>query len=363
GGTCTLYLQIASESYAVGSYPINLTYNYTNSNANYSISTTVYQHVDLYAGGRTGVYVFNGESFESALLQNSSNVNVMVHDNYGNLYFNSESFVYEYNGRITKRLGIMQPPNTINSLTIDNNSNVIAGTSAGVYYCNLNESSCSLLNDNKGIIPSSSNILGVAYAVNTSNILYITESTNAYSCIESGTYDAPTMNCKKLITGSNPQYYTNSLSAYNGVLYAGVGTSFESYGTLWNPYSVTPTIIAPAYISSVQVNSYGALFGVNRPSIYNESSIYFCMASGTECVAESSGAGRYITGNINATTMDGAGYIYGVGSNINSGDFSVVKNAYGFFESQTPTTNWQPIVATESLAALVTLSSLVILNK
>ncbi|MFN7094656.1 MAG: hypothetical protein ACK4M7_04755, partial [Burkholderiales bacterium] len=36
GGNCTFYLQLAGESFPAGVYPINLTYNYTNWNQNYS---------------------------------------------------------------------------------------------------------------------------------------------------------------------------------------------------------------------------------------------------------------------------------------------------------------------------------------
>jgi hypothetical protein len=351
GGSCTFFLQIAAESFAIGSYPITITYNYTNSNQNYSIATTLYQNVNLYSGGENGLYLLNSSQLQ--LAESAANTSVVAHDNYGNLYFNNGRLIYSYNGLSFTQVGD-ELPGSITSLTADNNGNLIAAVAAnGLYYNNLSAASnWQILTDTQSLLGSTDNIFGIAYTnTQAANILYVIESSSAYSCLESIANSSVTLACS-IINQAPDQgpliYFPNSLAAFAGNLYAGTTGEIQGYNESgWVVYnSFTSVLPTNDYASTIVASGSGIIFGVDSQSVYTESSVFSCnLLPESSCIVQLSSSGNYITGNIHAVTVDGAGYIYGVGANINSADFSGFTNTIGFFESgaSIATALWQPI--------------------
>ncbi|MFN8770715.1 MAG: hypothetical protein ACK5Z5_00695 [Neisseriaceae bacterium] len=357
GGTCTFYLQISAESFAAGSYPINITYNYTNSNQNYNISTTIFQNVRLYAGGLFSTYTMNKGTWESAL-NTANNVSTMIHDNYGNVYFNSGESVFQYNGLSTTQLG-SNLSGKVNSLTLDSNNNLLAATQSGLYYYNISNSiAWSSLIDTKGVISNNTPTIGIATTESSNtNLIYVIESNIVFSCVESGAI-SPTLACTTITPSGTFNYYSNSIDAFNGSLYVGANSGFESYTNSWESFTINPALTGSSYVSSVFVNNNGAYFGISADALVSESSIYYCSAGGKSCVAESSNSGNYVVGNINALVLDGANNIYAIGNNINSADFNN-SGVHGVYESGIGAIKWQPIVGNvESLSTLTVVSSL-----
>ncbi|MCE2706163.1 MAG: hypothetical protein LW807_03725 [Proteobacteria bacterium] len=344
GGTCTFYLQIVGESYAVGSYPINLTYNYTNANQNYSISTNIFQNVNLYAGGSSGVFTYNNGSWSSGVSSRRGNtltvVNSMIYDSYGNLYFNSANSVYKYNGLTTILLGedFVAPVNAINSLTIDGSNNLIAATNNGLYFYNSSSNSWSPLNS--GIM---GNIIGVAYGVSSegSGIIYGLTATSVYSCTETVT-PSLSLSCTAITDSGTPtRFYNNALLVKsNAQLYVGTTSAAATYNNpAWSNYTLNPNIGANNVSDLAMFNS-NLYLGINSTT---GNTIYVCDLS--DCIPQMSTASNGVSGAIASITTDGAGYLYGVGSGLSSGDIPTISGGYSgvFLNNGNATALWQRI--------------------
>ncbi len=340
GGACTFYLQVTAESYAVGQYPIGLTYNYTNANQNYSISQTIYQDVNLYAGGESGVFTYNGESWDVGIANiTGNNVTAMINDMYGNLYFSSGTSIYMYNGNATSILGAALPQavNTINSLAIDTSSNLLVATNNGLYYTNV-YSPQSWIQPAGTNVPTNATVLGVAYQ---SGIVYATESTTVFSCAES-TVLGVSLTCTNITNGGPTQFYANSILAESGQLFTGTTTSASTYAnSTWSsPYVFTP-VLTSGYVSGLELYNSVLYLGVSASIPTTESTLYSCI--GVACGPFVSTSGKTVYGNINGITTDGAGYVYAVGQGINSPDFSPTNVASIFLNVGTSGALWQSI--------------------
>jgi len=368
GGTCKFYLQIAAESFALGSYPITITYNYTNSNQNYNIATTVSQNVNLYSGGESGLHILNGERLE--LMHSAENTFMVAHDNYGNVYFNSGHVVVSYNGLNFAHVG-EELPGVVTNLTADSSGNLIAVVSGnGLFYYNLSSSSgWQPLPDSQSLLNQSSRIFGISYTTNESgNILYVIESSSAYLCLESNVNNPLSVSCS--IINSPPdqgpvRYFQNSLASFAGGLYVGTTGGIQGYNESgWLVYTPFADTFTNDYAASIAANSTNVVFAVNSQSVYTESALFNCnLLPESTCSASLSASGNNISGNISAITLDGAGYIYGLGANINSADFVGFSNTIGFIESGASLASalWLPITnsADTSFNSPLVVSSLV----
>lgn len=363
GGSCTFYLQLSGTSYAVGSYPMTLNYNYTNGNSNYTIGASASQNVNLYAGGSSGLYqaIYNSAvtpaQYQWQLFNvtgaPSSGVSSVITDGYGNLYFTGNlNMVYQYNGTAVTQLGGALPSN-INSLAIDGNNNVYAGTIGnGIYTYSVGASSPSWTQLSSSI-PATANINNVNYTLaGTTSVLYATTPTQAYSC--TATSPSLSYSCAQINQSSGPtQFYQNA----NGINSAGTffvgstNTAFSYVPTtpmVWSQYTFTPVITGNIYgvypaLSSLYLGEVGATNAA-------ESSAYGCNigSSGTSCVPLTSTSSNNVTGNIYDIAMDGANNVFTVGSNLNSTDFAAIttsatSGAYVGESGVTPTSLWQPI--------------------
>ena len=345
GGTCTFYLQIVGESYAVGSYPINLTYNYTNANQNYSISTNIFQNVNLYAGGISGVFTYNDGSWSSGVSSSSgvtttTLVNSMIYDSYGNLYFNSANSVYKYNGLTTIPLdeAFFAPETTINSLTIDGSNNLIAATNKGLYFYNSNSNSWSLLSSS-----IQDNIIGVAYGVSSaeSGIIYELNTTSVYSCNET-LIPSLSLSCTAITVNGNPtDFYNNALLVKNNAqLYVGTKSVAATYNeTTWSEYKLVPEI-TDNNVSDLAMFNSNLYLGINSTT---GDTIYVCDL--LVCAPQMSTDSHGVSGAIASITTDGAGYLYGVGRNLSSDDIPLISGGYSgvFLNNGNAKALWQGI--------------------
>ncbi len=359
GGICTLYLQITAESFAVGNYPIGLTYNYTNANQNYSISQTIYQNVNLYSGGESGAFTYNGESWDIGIANvTGTGVNAMIDDIYGNVYFNSGTSVYMFNGKSTNLIGtaLPSPVNNIFSLAIDGNSNILVATNNGLYYTNVYNPS-NWAQPSGTNVPTSNTVLGVDYQ---SGVVYATESTNIYLCAELVT-SGVSLTCTNITSGGPTQFYANSLLAESGQLFAGTTVSAANYvGAAWTSYTFTP-VLASGYVSGLALYNSALYLGVNY-GILNptESSVYTC--SGVACTPFASTSGQSAYGNINGIATDGAGYVYVVGQGLNSPDFTPTNLASIFLNVGSSGALWQSITGNIGTLNTVTAVSSLTVN-
>ncbi len=331
GGTCTFYLQLSGETYAFGSYPITVTYNYTNSNQNFSITNSFYEKVQLYSGGEFGLYQINNSTFN--FIESGIQTKAVVHDFVGRLFFNSNNVVYMFNGANTTQVG-NQLSSNVNSMTIDGNNNLIVSTASNGLFSyplqNILGGTWSAITDQNNLVTPTSNTIGVAGS-QLSNMLYVINSTNAYRCLETGT-SLITLNCNNI--GSGSTFYPNSLAmSSSGVLYTGNNNTLEFYipSAVGDIYTFSPTLGAN-YVSSVNVNNNNIVAGIHNTSPYLANGLYSCGLTGGNCLpVPSSSTGNYIMGNLTGVAMDGAGYVFGVGDHISSNDFSGTKN--GFFSN------------------------------
>lgn len=363
GGTCTFYLQLSGTSYAVGSYPMTLNYNYTNGNSNYTIAASALQNVSLYAGGNSGLYqaIYNSAATPaqyqwqpfSVTGAPTSGVTSTITDSFGNLYFTGNlNMVYQYNGTTVTPLGGVLP-SSINSLAIDGNNNLYAGTIGnGIYTYSVGAASPAWTQLSSSI-PTTANINNVNYTLSgTTSVLYATTSTQAYYCIAA----SPSLSytCSKIEQSSGPtQFYQNA----NGVNSAGtffVGSTNSAFSyvpttpTVWSQYTFAPVITGNVYgvyptLSSLYLGEVGAKNTA-------ESSAYGCNigSSGTSCAPLVSTSSNNVTGNVYDIAVDGANNVFTIGSDLNSLDFAPIttaaaSGAYIGESGVTPTTVWNPI--------------------
>lgn len=188
GEQCTFFLQLVSESMPVGDMTFNLNVNYTNGNDNYNVSTNIYQHTVLYAGGEftqpanyLALY-HSGTSAESLSYELPSTMNaiqLLAKDALGNDYAYDGLNVYQFDGEsVNSTIGT---PSGINNLSWDGQGHVFAATTNGLYVYNAASGS----NANWAVVNGESNvnIASVqAFESATNNVLYIAKQTGIESC-------------------------------------------------------------------------------------------------------------------------------------------------------------------------------------
>jgi hypothetical protein len=365
GGSCTFYLQLTGESFPVGVYGMTLTYNYTNGNQNYAVSTNINQRVNLYAGGNSGLYLDSSGQWQAGPTFPTSNVSVssLARDLYGNIYVVGNGYsIYQYNGSTVNQLGTALS-DLVNGITTDNYGNLYAATSNGIYEYNFESALWVEFNGTQGL--NFNGINSYQYATSNSsgggNILYATTANSVYQCNVSGP-SLPSCTWNQVTTTGTPTSFNDDALAVDvyGNLYTGNESSLNVFASnQWNNSTINPTItgqVMGIFWASFSPNAYlyfGEINGAN-----GESSAYGCnLANLTSpsCTPLLSTAGNSLTGNINAVSVDLGNNFYAVGGNLNSTDFiesgesGPFAGAYITESGITATGVWTPITGTINL--------------
>ena len=336
GGTCSFYLQIIGESYSVGTYPVTVTYNYTNANHNYFISTVFNQTVNLLSGTDNGLFIYNNESWQ--VINDSgkltTRVNGIIRDNLGYFYLNTDDNIYRYNG-IDKILLIESLKNT-KSLLVDTNNNLLAMVdNDGVYYKSLTKYQ-SVWKKVNIIGVNMNNLLNI---INVESQVYISDKFNIAACFESITIDNLNFICNIKITGD---FSPNTLLFNNYLFYANDNNLFSYDINTESIFKFNQPIINDAYISTVNYSLGNVIFGINSLNNKAESSVYYCNESKT-CNKFLSESLNVINGNIINITSDSSGSIYLVGESINSKDIGIGYTNNSYINNGINYQKWQTI--------------------
>lgn len=374
GNSCTFYTQLLGESNPVGSYPISLTYNYTNGNKNYSVSTTFNQQVNLYIAANNGVYLLVNGEFQPAQINGTpiaqSGIVGMTRDLYGYIYAATSNTLYQYNGINATTIAGSPAGITITSLTSGIDGAIYIGTSAGIYKYSPESKIWSTFNG--GSVNSGSNIIGISSYQNIggSGDLYAMTENNIYAC--NPTLGAEPCAWSTPVPGTVPTVFTPNQNALTvdafGDVFTGNLSNINSYfkgSGGWTSYTITP-IISGQFNALTYINaSTGAfLYAGEAPQAANlttESSVYSCTApNGTPaitCTPLLSINGNPLFGNITAMTIDSIGNLFVAGTQINSRDFTTPGPYYGAYISEsddvTPITAWTPITGNMNNAGSV----------
>jgi hypothetical protein len=368
GGTCTFYMQILGESNPVGVYGTSLSYNYTNGNQNYNITTNINQRVNLYAGGSNGLFVdSSGNWISGSTLPIPINVSTAVtglaRDIYGNIYLSTAQLVYQFNGISNTQLGNTIPGIQINGITTDLNGSVYIATNQGVFkYGNTESNAAAWVPFDDLSTPSkfgeSTNIINIKGYENfeSNNAIYATTENVAYLCNTVSDLNGY-LGCHwtLLETGDIPESFVQNglaLDVYNN-LYSANGNSVNWYSpsTGWQPipYFADNTTGTLSAVYWTQFNDSQYLYvGENSTLNPNESAVYLCNPSPINCSGLQSQNGNPILGNVYAVAADGANNVDAVGNNLNSLDFISTPNEFGAYLDATgsnplPATVWAPI--------------------
>ncbi|MCX8514632.1 MAG: hypothetical protein ORN24_03600 [Burkholderiales bacterium] len=362
GGTCTFYLQESGESSPVGVFPYSLTYNYTNGNANYSVTSTFNQRTTLYGGTNIGLYSVTANIVNNTLNPFTNQIQWqpvssatgmpptlgLTRSAYGIVYFAESNTVYQYNGLTITQVGNSLPlpslPYIINNLALDTNGNLFAGTNGNGLFVNqfANESTWTQVITN-GITNSSNNIIGLKSTTSSGNpLLYVIESANGYICTY--TNDSSNINCLIIPPiaggGGNPVFLQNALDVdSSGNLYFGGllngNLNIYNWASSLSPYS--PDI--PQTNSTIGAVLYN-LFNTES-SIYfslstnesNENLVYSCIQSSCNPVVSESGnplgtSPLRASGYVNSLTNDGYGNLYASGFTLYSADWASNESSF-----------------------------------
>lgn len=366
GASCTFYMQILGESNPVGVYGVNLSYNYTNGNTNYSISANINQRVNLYAGGTTGLYVDTtgywtpGQSLPVPISIPTA-VTGLARDVYGNIYIATAQTVYQFNGIATNQLGNLISGVQINSITTDLGGDVYIASNEGIFKYNTFESNGTWVPYNDLSTPSkigaNTNVISIKSYENyeSNNVIYATTESVAYICNTQSDLNGFTgCHWAELNTGTMPTtFLQNALTvdSYNN-LYTANGNSVNWYsGNGWQPISYfesSTTGVLSAIFWTQYNNSQYLYVGENNALNMAESTVYVCNPSPIGCGPLQSQNGNNVTGNVYAIAADGANNVNVVGNGINSMDFSSIPNAFGAYldfpgSSTTAATTWNVI--------------------
>ncbi len=357
GGSCAFYLQISNELYPVGLSPISLQYNYTNANQNYSISTFLLQNTILYATTNTGIFNFLAsfnasdnvwESGINSVLAQYPGATNIIKDNVGNLYFNINTDVYQYNGSSISSTTITNPVTNINSLAFDSANNILfAGTNAGIFYKMFTPNALVHTWQLATSSLDSNDIIGISYTQNSNvNHLYAITTSTAYQCMEYIGSLSVFLSCNSLLAPStitadinkeqsSPNafihFYPNALLANLDNFYTGSDGAMYNYsGASWVTYLLTPTIIAPNYGSSIAIFESNIYLGIANNT--SENAVYTCNnIFPYSCIPVSSATNNTLIGTANSVVVDGSGLLYVLGSNLNSVDFASAITVNGSF--------------------------------
>ncbi len=378
GGSCTFFIQLSGESFPVGVYNTNITYNYTNGNQNYSTGINFNQRVNLYAGGTGGIFLDTNGSWQNFISPTISGVNAITTDLWGHVYISTLTAVSLYNGISgLNTLGSFPSGYQITSLATDNNGAIYAGTNGGgVYKYNPYITSPVWESFNGSGISSTSNIIGLSNFINLNNsgtdALFATTATTAYQCNSPESFNNSCTWVTLTSSQAPESFNAAAITTDNyGVLYTGSGSSVNSYAlTSWYPpYVFNPTIIGE--VSSLVWSNFESvqnLFVGQVPITGLESSVYSCALTGTgtptTCIPTISESGNSLYGSIYGIDLDGANNLYVVGGGILSSDFtesSPILAAYIGEGATGATSNWTPIqngVVTNSTLSVVKSASI-----
>lgn len=351
GGSCTFYLQLSGESYPVGVYPTSLTYNYTNGNTNYSITSSFNQRVNLYAGGSfgtvtppTGLAFYNGSGAFQTMSPNytGNTVTSFTSDNYGNIYAGTNSgLVSQYNGTTWNSLPsantvIGTGVTNINALMSDESSNIYAATNNGVYMLTFESTTWNILNQAN----LSTNVVGLQidtsdniYATTESGLIYKCSVTN--SCSWSQLYSGLPVVVTSVANGAfaliPPQLATPFIGTNNGLY---------SYNTSWLQYTGYTGSVTGIAESTTDSNIYVTA----NDNAGTESSIYTGTTSGGVLAIESSSAGNTVNGDAFGLVLDSGNNLFIGGSTLTSTDFGSTTGALAAYLALSSSTSiWVPI--------------------
>lgn len=389
GGYCTFYLEILNESSPIGVYPYDITYNYTNGNANYSVNTTMNQRVYLYGGGNNGLNYVSANATSAANRSSTaawqtgisgapqSFVQYITEGGYGFIYYAAGTGIYVYNGENTAQIGKSFQYN-VNAIAFDSAGNIYAAVdNDGLWVYDISASSPQWVQvqDSNGYISNSSNIIsltGFEFA-GAPNTLYEITSSAAYYCNNPNAATA-TESCAPATGGSTPSIFFATSSDVDsfGNLYTGDVDNLNSVGVsqytnIWSAQFLNNPSIAYTGTSGPIINGVRwsnltgtstVYFGVGNES--TESSVYQCLSGACAPLISDSGSGSSVSGIINTVTTDGLGNLYAGGQNIFSADWSsvagVVPGGFVLFgmSSDSPSSGlWTPILTTDGEPAII----------
>ncbi len=350
GGKCTFYLQLTGESFPVGSYPVNLTYNYTNGNQNYLTSLAVSQKVNLYGGSTQGLYLDTNNSWQNTSIVPNQSINSIINDQYGNIYMAVNNQVWLFNGTTASQIGA-NFLSVVNSLAIDqnyNNYNIYAGTqNNGIYIMPKGANSWSQFSDTRNQITNSSSIIGLKASEGypLQNTLYALTNNSAYQCQLLNVSNVQSCQFNLLTNGTMPTSFNNNALAINpnNNLFTGNNASAYTYVSTWSPFTFTPAITGQVFgVAFMMANTLPNpqfLFLGETSNSTTEASVYKCALSGSNCTPLVGSSNNIINGNVKTVTTDGANNIYVGGNSLTSQDFSLS----GTYAAAYFTTLWLPI--------------------
>ncbi len=301
GASCTVYLQLNTESYAVGSQTamtVNITYNVQNSlfgtsSTNGSAGLTVHQQSNLYGitgSGILNVYNYGGISqisTESSTQSYPSLLTIAMDNNsYGYIYTSNQNGVFYFgnpgdaNGDTNYLSGsTFESSGTSNFNNLWSNGNMLytATNGYGVWQTSITSLSWNLLYNVSYSFYSNINAMsssGSIYLVSsTGSQVYLCISSTTSTCSVEGAGLSGTAN--DLGTSSSnftPYGYTGLYAATTG-LYAESGTTnsaTNSWTQVTGPSVATTAIVSDnagnLYISDISGNIYKILASTTTPT-------------------------------------------------------------------------------------------------
>ena len=359
GSSCTFYVQMNAESYPVGIYPYLFNYNYTNGNANYTLTNNINQRVFMYGitqDKQLYSFIYNQAQYPNlssffsspvswAPVQNTVNIpplnSNLVRSTNGYLYLSSNNAVYLYNGVTYSQLG-----NTfisrVNTLAIDPTGVIYAATSSGIYY--LANNNWVQLTDSAGILSSTASISSLSFStISPANyMMYVSTSPifALYSCSLSVSNSIPTINCGANsvvlpVNSLSSQYIFNNIN--NTLLLIDPSSSnVVSYYIYLNPgwnklqSDTLDSNFDQIYYNAVSNNQKDTLYiglGYNVGPNTGNSIVYSCVVTPASLcqVVNSQGnateSGSGLLGSATSLILDGQQNLYVSGITLNSDDW------------------------------------------
>ena len=378
GGKCTFYLEIVGESLPVGVYPINLSVNYTNGNANYFATESFNQRVNMYVGGD-----FTAPSSNLALVNNLVNNNAtslpsnfagnavqqLTTDSYGNIFAYDGASTYIFNGNIWKPIAVPNGVSSINQLSSDSNGNIFAATNYGLWVYNANNQN-GWVNIAVGGSYSAVQALGVAGS--SSETIYATSGVNLQSCNWQSSGSCALTN----VVSAGNNFNTSSLAVESSVLqYMGIGSQIwqNSNSVLSQLTYANNTYVFGNQVGSLLLDSQNILYaGFANVDLVGPAVLSNSSTSPTVESALYSMQGNYVAGKANGIALRAMNYggvvsanvvAFGDENSLYSSDFTpaspLVYLLVGYNSSANPvaSTNWTPITGINGKVKSVTFGS------
>lgn len=350
GEQCTFYLEVVGEAFPVGTYPIQLSVNYTNGNANYNATGSFNQRVNLYAGGNfsmptsiaNNLALYNGNSSKSVeslpVTFPGGNVTLLTKDAYGDLFAYDGSNVYAFNGGESwSNIGLPTGVTQINALSSDTLGNVFAATNAGVWTYSLSNPTLAWSNiagsSGSGdfvavqatVVPagssSTNNILATNNSYSPNPALLACTWASGGTCAWSSVFESSSkFNSQALALESNTfQYWASGSSVWQ---------NYNGAESVMSNESNVDTQAGPIVIDSaglMYVSFHNSISHLLVPAVFSNSS-----SESTVLTPLSSLSGQPLAGTANGVALQSISYngtsyagVAGYGSNsLNSSDFT-----------------------------------------